>query len=46
MMGMTLVRDLAMLMRSLPGRWANSTAYTHPRRMMMVMMMMMMMMMY
>ena len=22
--------DLAMLMRSLPGRWANSTAYTHP----------------
>ena len=30
MMGITLVRDLAMLMRSRPGRWANSTAYTTP----------------
>src|SRR3546814_1074621 len=30
MMGITFVRDLAILMRSRPGRCANSTAYTQP----------------
>ena len=30
MMGMMLVRDLATLIKSRPGRWENSTAYTEP----------------
>eukprot|EP00597_Dinobryon_sp_UTEXLB2267_P004939 CAMPEP_0170061424 /NCGR_PEP_ID=MMETSP0019_2-20121128/2990_1 /TAXON_ID=98059 /ORGANISM="Dinobryon sp., Strain UTEXLB2267" /LENGTH=232 /DNA_ID=CAMNT_0010267237 /DNA_START=899 /DNA_END=1597 /DNA_ORIENTATION=- len=30
MIGITFVLDLAMLMRSLPGLWENSTAYTQP----------------